>query len=240
MDDIRHLLRILFKTAIVAFFIAFFWWGITTFAPGLTLKTLFPLNASSTATGGWLPSPKSYQGLFGTAKTPSATDNVFVYGKEYNGGGNEVKFITYTSTSSSGNNVGVSFISGTQQDQLSQGSTTKKGSVVYSQKSLFVRNLSIYEGGHTYAGLTFAGEARDTMFLNGRFPIIIANQAGQVVSVAYAEATTNWTIPGWVKFQVLINTMTSSKVPCTMVFEQAKVKNSQTQPTRVAMPVTCN
>ena len=99
----------------------------------------------------------------------------------------------------------------------------------------------MYEGGHVYTGLTFVGEARNTMFQNGRFSIVVVdNTTNRVVSVSYAVATTDWTVAGWTRFQTKIVGTLPDKVRCTMVFEQAAVSSQKTQPVRVAIPILCN
>lgn len=246
----------MFKFSIVFFFAAFFWWIAVTFFPGVTLRSIFSLNATSTAidgsvqSDGWLPSPRSSQGLLRKQKTPNQYDNLYVAGPAYDGsanayngniGGAQVDYIIYTSTGSqiiSGKRNSV-FNNQQQVMDAQVSATTTNG---YAQKNLFIRNISIYENGHVYTGLSFVGEARETMFKDGKFPVVIADQNGRAVSVSYAEATTNWAIPGWVKFRVTINNVLPNKTRCTMVFESATrtYSNQQSQPIRVAIPVLCN
>lgn len=248
MDVIKHLLQFLFKFAVLMFFVAFLWWGVATFVPAFGISSLLHRTSTSTESSSWLPSPRNYQGLFGKAETPNEYSNVYVPGQMFNGytnayrgneGGANVDFVTYTST-------GTQIIRGNQsavfnnQEQFSQSQTNTQIQNGNVQNNLFVRNISIYQGGHVYTGLSFVGEARESMFLNGKFPIVIVDQGGKIVSVSYAMATTNWTIPGWVKFQVKIVGSLPNKTPCTMVFEQARIQNSQVVPVRVRLPVVCN
>ncbi len=247
MDIIRYLLSSLFKIAIVLFFAAIVWWLVSLFIPGSSLRAMFSLSATSTAKGGWLPAPGSWNGLFGQQKI--ATGNTYVHGEAFNGygnayngnqGGAQVDYITYTMD-------GTKIIRGNNNEEVFDNqneinSNQNVNSDGYSQRNLYVRNLSIYEGGHAYTGLSFVGEARNTMFQDGKFPIIIVNNAGQVVSISSAEAISNWTIPGWTKFQVKIKDTLPYKVPCTMVFESAKPNYSYQpiQTVRVAVPLMCN
>lgn len=248
MDIIRYLLLFLFKIAIVLFCAAIVWWLVTTLIPGISLRSFLPSNGTSTEVQSWLPAPGSWKGVFGEQKT--ATGNLYVHGESYDGysnayngnqGGAQVDYVTYTVDGTQiirGNNSNeVVFDS---QNQIS--SNQKVNPDGYSQRNLYIRNLSIYEGGHAYTGLSFVGEARNTMFQDGKFPIIIVNNVGQVVSVSKAEATSNWSVPGWTKFQVKINDVLPNKVPCTMVFESAKPTYSYqpNQTVRVAVPVMCN
>lgn len=262
MDSIKFLLPFLFRLAIISFSAAIVWWVIITFFPDARLHSLFSVTSTSTseaAQEGWLPSPKSYKGLLGKAKTPGENDNIYVPGQAYNGygnayngniGGADVNFITYTSTGTqiTHNGVVVSTIGnqpqGAPDQQAQQSAQQTSTSNGYAQKNLFIRNLSIYEKGHVYTGLSFVGEARESMFKDGKFLIIIADRTGHAVLVASAEATTNWTVPGWVKFRTKINGALPVNAPCTMVFESAMHtyanSNQPSQPIRVAIPVICN
>ena len=246
MDTIKFLLRALFKLAIVAFFGAIVWWLVITYNPEFRIRSLLSASSSSTSTSeGLLPSPTSFKGIFAMPAPRNSSAPSIGYGQVFNGygdqGGEQFNYITYRQK-------GVEMAQGKSEKPVVSG--TQTGTAVsnqptlikYSQRSLYIRNISIYEGGRTYTGLTFIGEARSSMFLNGRFPIIIAEQAtGRVLSVSYAEATSDWTVPGWARFHVKINTITpSASKECLMVFEQARVQNSQTQPARVAIPVMCN
>lgn len=254
METVQYLLRTLFKLAIVTFFAAIVWWAVITFNPGFTIRSLFFVGGATTTTGtstqasgGWLPSPRIFRG--GQAGPIVNKYNKDSYGPIFSGydnqKGQEFELITYTDegakktkyivTSSNSGNSSNSRV----EDKVEQAPPVL---TQYDQKSSYIRNLSIYEGGRTYTGLTFVGEARASMFLNGKFPIVIAEQAtGRVLSVSFAEAVSDWTVPGWVRFRVKINTIAPSvSKGCLMVFEQARVQNSQAQPTRVLVHIQCN
>ena len=98
----------------------------------------------------------------------------------------------------------------------------------------------MYEGGHIYTGFTVTGEARSTMFIDGKFPVVIADQSGKIITVTPAVATSNWSMPGWVKFQAKVSVVLPVNMHCTVVFEQAREKGSKLLPARVAVPVLCN
>jgi hypothetical protein len=246
MENIKYLLRFLFKLAVIAFFAALVWWGVVTFNPGFRLYSLVSITtATSTGNNGWLPSPRAFRGLLNKPKTPNPNENEgVIYGKVFNGYGNQsgeqFDYVTYKEAGvqmAQGKGVPTSNASG----QGGSTSTSTQSQNGYAQKSSFIRNLSIYEGGYVYTGLSFVGEARNTMFINGKFPIIVADRAtGRALSISYGEATTDWAVPGWVRFQVKINGAFPNNVPCTMVFEQAQYSGSQVSPTRVAIPVVCN
>lgn len=246
MDTIRFLLRYLVKFTFILFAFVIVWWLFTIIFPNISIRSLLSTTGTSTQKVNWLPAPGSVKGLFGEVKTPSAKNNVYVAGQPYNGngnayggnqGGSQVDFITYTSEGAQITHGGGAVFNG--QQQISQ-STTTQG---YAQKSLYIRNLSIYEGGYVYTGLSFTGEARESMFQNGKFPVVVADQLGRAVLISYAEATTNWTVPGWVRFQVRMVGVMPSKVPCTMIFQQElsqQLYEQKRQPVLVAIPVLCN
>lgn len=246
MDTIKFLLRALFKLAIVAFFGAIVLWLASSYNPEFRIRSLIPFTSSATSTPrSLLPSPTLFKGIF-TAPTPhnSSASNVG-YGQVFEGysgpNGEQFNYITYREK-------GVEMAQGKSERPIVSGSEndiSMSNQVIsnqYSQKSSYIRNLSIYEGGRTYTGLTFIGEAKASMFLSGKFPIIIAEQTtGRVLSVSFAEATSDWTVPGWARFRVKINTIAPSvNKGCLMVFEQARVQNSQLQPIRVLVHVQCN
>lgn len=117
--------------------------------------------------------------------------------------------------------------------------TQEESNVARSQT---IRNLSIYAGGHVYTGLSFFGEARSSMFRDGKFPIVVVDQTGRVVGVSLAVATTNWAVPGWVRFETKIMYSLPSNVPCTMIFEGALTAQERgtIQPLQVPIAVRCN
>lgn len=247
MDIIRHLLLLLFKLAIALFASAVIWWLFVTLFPEARLRALFSKNGTSTVSGSWLPAPGSYKGVFGNA-SGTITSNEYKPGVAYNGWGNaynnnnggaQVDYVTYTTE-------GTQIIKGGQNSVFDSSQTLTKSQNVsssgFADRSLYIRNLSIYEGGHVYTGLSFTGEARNTLFQNGKFPVVIVDGAGRVVTVSYAEATSNWSVPGWTRFQVKINGVLPNNIQCAMIFEEAKQQYTYNNslPTRVAIPVMCN
>ncbi len=235
METIQTLLKFLFKMAIALFIMWVLLWLVGMFFPTFKFKNILSLSQS----GDWLPAPGSW-GLLGTkARAPTANDNVYRSGPAYNAydnaynyyNANQTDFITY---STNGTQIRTTVNTSNIYDQGFNGITSQ-----YTSTSLYLRNLSIYQGGHVYTGLTFTGEARDTMFNSGKFPIIIADQTGNVVGIAIAEATTNWATPGWVRFTVKINSVLPNKVPCTMVFQSA-TNYTGAQPIRIMVPILCN
>lgn len=236
MESIRFLLRYIVSFVVLLFSVIIVLWLMRILFPTVTLQSFFNVTKVSTSTEGWLPAPGSFKGLLGKSVIQNEYTNVYKAGEVFNGyanvpqGSSQVDYIFYTST-------GTQVLHSKQETMFTRGQDPV--STKQLQKSLFIRNLSIYEGGHTYTGLSFTGEARETMFRDGKFPVLIVDQAGRVVSLSPAEATTNWSIPGWVRFQVKITNTLPVSVPCTMVFEEGN-RYQNREPIRIAIPVICN
>ena len=252
MDTIKYLLKFLFRFAVVMFFVAIVWWGVVAFNPGFSLQTILYVltspNATSSMQSGWLPAPGSFKGLLANIHGQPSVG----YGSVFNGfdngsGDSQYRYVDYQEESQATVNAYVqSSVSGNSGQNTEIGSQKQNTNInignTFAQKSMYLRSLSLYEGGHIYTGLSFTGEARNLMFVNGKFPIIIAEQStGRVLAVATAEATSNWATPGWVRFQTKVSSLNSSTArSCLMIFEQARSQGSQIQPVRVAIPIQCN
>ncbi|MFA6608705.1 MAG: hypothetical protein WCT07_02240 [Candidatus Paceibacterota bacterium] len=234
MDSLRIILSFLFKLIIVLIFVTAIIWLFSIFLPKVSLRSILSSSTSTpaakdTVDNGWLPAPGSFGSLFKfkPTKTPSETENVFSYNNTQFD--SQVDYITYTSS-------GMQVVHPSKNSNILSGNTLISN---YSDKSKYLRNLSIYEGGHIYTGISFYGEAKSTMFKNDTFPIIIVDSFGKIVSVTNVEKMNVWATPGWTRFHVRINSILPNKVPCTMIFQSANTRPSE-QPVRVAIPVLCN
>jgi hypothetical protein len=254
-----------------AFFAAFVWWLASLLFPALSFSSVsssFFNNEKDGVKKDWLPSPKNYAGLLPSQKIQNEYTNVYVPSAPYNGWGDTsssgytyptVGYVVYTSTGTvvvtpDGTDISPSYYvasyvpeSTQYQAQVTtqgQQTTSNKPSPqsTMSHRSLYIRNLSIYEGGHVYTGLSFIGEARETMFRDGKFPIVVVDGNNKVVGVSTAVATTKWSVPGWVRFETKISYVLPQNVPCIMVFEEAQtdIESRERPPTRVPVPVKCN
>lgn len=103
----------------------------------------------------------------------------------------------------------------------------------FSQTELFIRNISVYRGQSIAPGFTFTGEARETMFSQGRFMLYLANKDGHIVGTGEAVAVDQWSIPGWHRFNGRIISM-NGQGECFLIFRSS----SPTQP-QVTIPVVC-
>ncbi len=234
MDTIQDLL----KKILVAIPILFLFGLIYFVAKELIL--LIPSSPSDSATttqrslgwyffGDYLPSPNN-KGLLGKAKTPSATDNVFVASNIYDSGGGDNN-TTYVSYDANGKAI---YTKGIQ-------ARPNPGANKTFQKELYLRNLSIYTGGHIYTGLSFTGEAKNTMFDNtGKFQMLVTDMYGRVITMAYAQASTAWSIPGWTRFNIVITSALPNKVQCQLVFLAAQGSRDGADGVHIEIPEFCN
>jgi hypothetical protein len=254
MDTIRHLITVFIKIALLFFLAALVWWGVSVFVPAVSLRSLFSSGSGTSSSTDWLPSPKKYSSIF---KKDKYTAQVFVPSAPFSGYNindtindskngytyTETKYITYTASGSVITRLDGTVVDDSvpaEHEPVEQNNPVLD--TVFSLRSLYVRNLSIYEGGHMYTGLSFIGEARSNMFRGGRFPIVMFDQAGRVIGVSAAVATTDWSVPGWVRFETKIPYTLPNTMPCTMVFEEALTAQEKVgrNPVRVSMGVKCN
>lgn len=255
METIRYLITIFIKIAFSFFLAAFVWWIASLFVPSISLRNLFTSSGPAGTSTDWLPSPKKYSGFLQKEKitsqvhVPSAPFSGYNINDTINDDKNgytysNTNYITYTASGSV-----ITRLDGTVVDEEISASDTgtapaQGGALpsVFSIRSLYVRNLSLYEGGSVHTGLSFIGEARSNMFRGGKFPIVIFDQFGRAVGVSAAIATTDWSVPGWVRFETKIPYTLPSNSPCTMVFEEALTAQERVghNPVRVSMGVKCN
>ena len=240
MEVIQTLLGFVAKLAFGIALGLLAWWLVALLFPALSFNSLIALT--SKRGGDWLPPPRNITNLLGSPKIPSVggvNGTLYVAGPPYNGYGN-------VANSPQGTTDARLISYDTNERQTIQTNTPTTAVVVEQygsniptvQKTSYLRNLSLYDGQSLHTGSTFFGETRNTMFSNGRFPIIILNPNGQVVAVNYAEATTNWAIPGWVRFQVKINSVLPVATPCTIIFQSAN--RIPSQQVKIVMPIVCN
>ncbi len=231
MDTIKYLIGFFFKLAFAALFVALIWWLVSLLFPALSLsqvKAVFSTEEKRDI----LPSPRAYSGLIKSVTAPTPTTNLYVHGKPFDGyesyGG------TYTYSTST-----ASFVSYNSRSSSSNQPT------VAPSRSMYIRNLSIYENGHVYTGLSFVGEARNEMFSNGGFHVIVVDQRGVLVGTSRAVKQDNWSVPGWSRFSVKVqHVLPPGGAPCSMIFEQDmdqfKYSGVTAQPVRVGIPIKCN
>ena len=240
MNSIKFILGTLIRIIIAIILIWLVIWMLKMYFPNFNIKKILYFGSKSTSEDeGWLPAPRNIKDLlnFKTVKAPDSNTNVFNgYENSYknNIGGSDVVFVTYTPE-------GTQIIDSrySKNNIIAQPVQQNQNNVQMTDISFLIRNLSIYQGGHIYTGISFTGEAKSTMFQNGRFPIIIVDNSGKVVNISNAEATSDWSTAGWTRFQIKINAVLPNKIPCTMIFQSA-TQSKTIQPVSAAIPILCN
>lgn len=250
MDSVQYLLKVFFKLAVTTFFIIFIWWCFITFLPKVISFPLFSFekdfSSPSFLKKDWLPSPKNNTGLFGKAKTPSKNDNVQTWSQPFskygsdnfkNDGSAVVDYVTYSEKGGTVIHGSEMYPLVEKKEMLAKPSGTD---TLYSQKNLLIRNLSLREYQSIRTSFVFSGEARESMFRKGTLPVLLLDQQGKVISSSLGQATTNWTVPGWIKFQVVLQGTYPKNVPCFIAFEKTIYENGQMKPSYISFPVICN
>ncbi len=253
METTRHLLKFFFMVAMAFFLFALVWWFVGAVKPTTVTVANTGTSTQKHVNTDWLPPPRKYGGLLGHA---SGTNNgnapkeyvgtEYVSNEPYNGWGtsnnngytySKVGYVNYTTPDGGPSSGNIN-----TKNEVIKASDPATQTVTPLEKGLYIRNLSIYQGGHVYTGLLFTGEAKAMMFRDGKFPIVVVDPKGMVVGVSAAIATTNWAVPGWVRFQTRVDYTLPNNLPCTMVFEGAltQVERQTIKPTRVPVPVRCN
>jgi hypothetical protein len=229
METIQYLLSFLIKLALGLLLAAAVFWLVGLLYPSFKPSNIVNGNVFSRD---WLPAPRNYGSLLGSRSNNGTNGNVYTPGPAYNGYGNtsnagyttngsNVDWVYYTAS-------GTQVVHGGINNQVFTGNTS-----TYSEKALYVRNLSVYEGGNVSYGTTFVGEARDTMFRNGIFPISVIDRSGRTLTTFQAINTGTWATPGWARFQATIENRLPSNTDCALVFYSAN------QNVKVGMAVRC-
>lgn len=225
MELIKILLKIIFKIALTLFLVSMVWWLVALLFPNLSYKSILPKGGI----GNLLPEPGSLKFLSREASAPKE----YVHGDPFNGYGDVVSPSFYSSTTQ--------FISygNTQNQKVYVNPKVSPPENLSIKGSPYLRNLSIYENGNLYNGLTFSGEVSSSMLKNGQFPIIIFdNNKGVAIGVIPGVQVSGIGSDGWAKFQSKININFSNKTPCTMIFQSGDYQSAKV-PIRVMFPVVC-
>jgi len=139
--------------------------------------------------------------------------------------------------------------------------TDKKGNLIYFQlnkqsvepqevtfnpikknynDSDYVRSLSIFSGGHIYTGMKFTGQAKNTMFKDGLFQVMVIDKFGRIIDVENVLANNDWAFPGWSRFNVKINGVLPVATPCALIFKPAVGSPDSYKGIYVQVPEICN
>jgi hypothetical protein len=253
MDTLRHLIGFFIKVAFAFFFFAMIWWLLSILFPMLSFHNIMPTFKGAVSTSSdILPSPRLFGTLFKKPATPDGKTNLFVAaapykpGSPYNGYntlGDSSYTYSYIEYGRSNGFNGATVLPPNDPPSFipPESVPTTSPNTLIDHKALYIRNLSIFKGGHVYNGLSFIGEAKSSMFRDGKFPIVVVDTRGNIVGVSFAIAESRWAVPGWVRFHTTIDYLLPSNVPCTMIFEEALSVNERVrEPARVPFPISCN
>lgn len=252
METFRYLIPYFLKISLTFFLAAIIWWLVSILFPGLNAKVLFmnaiTQNGTSTLSE-FLPSPRRFGEIMHRGSTTRSMPTLYVHGQAFNGYANSNKqagyssynYVTYTGDGTLITDVNGNPVNKTNGNGNATG-TRGNSSGFSDSRSMYVRNLSIYENGHIYTGLSFVGEARSNMFKEGKFPVAVLDQNGKLVGVAAAIATNDWTVAGWTRFESKIIYILPSNVPCKMIFEEALTESERAtrRPLQIPMNIRCN
>jgi len=222
METIRYLITFFIKIAIAFIGLAIVWWLVALLIPDFSYHSLVTTLKGDRKD--ILPPPRNYSGLFSKQAVQNEYTNVYVPAPAYNGYNLSGEQYTYTT---------YDYIQYT-----ATGTVVTKNGATQPGRSTYVRNLSIYDGQYIRQGFSFVGDARSEFFQNGKFAILVLNNQGQVIGVLPAVATSQWSVPGWVRFQGLINFPLPNGA-CTLVFEQSLPNGINHQPVRIPYGMNC-
>ncbi len=225
MDFIKELLKIIFKLAFSLVVLAIVWFLLVSFFPKLEAKSFF----KNVFNGEWLPEPGSFGGLLQLPKQTENT-NVHVHSEPFKGYGETISSVYYSSsTEYLAYNNGRRYVNPVSTPPNNQS----------IKNSPHIRNISIYENGSIYNGISFTGEANVNMFKNGQFPILVVENSTQKVIGAYpAYQVSQKDSTGFARFQVKINSNLPNKTSCLLVFQSGDFESSRLS-VRVMFPVVC-
>ena len=217
MDTIRYLLGMIIKLVLSLFIIVFFIWAMKTFYPTAITDVTSLVTGSDAFKQDWLPAPRNVADYLPKRSSSTVHGVEFVPGPAFNSAGTYVyqtNYVTYGSSTS---------------PMIPRYSTSN------TDRALYIRNTSAYQGMNVSYGTRFIGEARDTMFRNGSFNIFVVDTSGRIVGSAKALDMGTWAAPGWRRFQAIIGSRLPSNIPCALVFQSA-----QQTTTLVSLRVMCN
>lgn len=220
MDTLRHLLsKIIFVIPLVILTAIIYWSGtkLIKHLPGgnFSFSNIFSAD--------FLPAPIRLE----KPTTTKPDDDYLIY-----------------SDATKGNKFYNDFINNLNNNTKNVSNQTMDGNVGNINKfprEKYIRNLSIFDNGHIYTGITFTGEAKNTMFSdNGTFSIIVIDPQGRVVAVDQAVAIGSIKTAGFVQFKSGIKSVLPNKIPCHLVFQAGPGSFDGFNRVFVAVPEICN
>jgi hypothetical protein len=222
MDFLKNIIGYFFRATIVLLFAALVWWLIGLLFPMLSFSQVKQLIAFNSVNENGerrplLPSPRQYkEWLERDTQYPP---------KEYQ----NVPPPSWDDT--------IAWDASIPWNSAYQSASNTNTMAARPKTIDYVRNLSVYSGGVVYTNMMVYGEAHATMFVNGKFPIIVSDRQGRMLGVVTASSTASWvTSSSWSRFEARINISLPINTPCSLTFQQAR---SVPNPISVAVPVMC-
>jgi hypothetical protein len=255
MDTIRYLLsKIIVLIIVIAAFCFLYWMG-SKLVPYFPTSTHITKDSTGVADQGefFLPSPRNVSTYFKqpVVAVPLTTNNNQPLVSNADGKGQYIptgngQYIYVSDTVSYDSHGNVIYTRGTTQalattnqtniSQNTGGQIFDPNQSGFSIMESYVRNLSIYRGGSVYMGLTFVGDARENMFVNGKFLLFVVDPTGRAIGSGEAETLEQWSVPGWHRFSAKITSTVPYKgAGCGLVFQQPHPSGIH-----VAIPAQCN
>lgn len=236
METIQYFLKKLFIFAVVFGVLIAIFIALQKFAPNFMKKFSFVGGSGSFFTDNWLPDPVNLQKLnqpgianldnqiYEGGMTPGMS--YVIYGKD-----GKMQIITVPGGNVNSNNNGSAV--GRSNNNYSNYSP------MYN--SQYIRNLSIFKDQKIKTGAVFYGEAKNTFFYNGTFPIYIVDAQNRVFAREMAVESKQWTVPGWIRFSVkLYANFPPNTQPCQMIFAPGTDSPDRNMNYPVVLPIICN
>lgn len=117
---------------------------------------------------------------------------------------------------------------------------TKGEAIPIIENAPGIRNLSLNKEDSIKIGTIFYGEAKNTFFLNGTFPVYLFDSQSRVFSKEVAISTGQWSVPGWSRFYVKINSQLPMHQSCQIMFTPDPNSQDKNINYRAILPVVCN
>lgn len=238
METIQYFLKKLFIVAVVFGILLAIFIALQKFAPNFMKKFSFLGGSGSFFTDNWLPDPVNLQKL--NQPAIANLDN-----QVYEGG--MTPGMSYVLYGKDGKMQIITVPGGNPNSNIVNNNNTAGGANnIYSNYSpmynaLYIRNLSIFKDQKIKTGAVFYGEAKDTFFYNGTFPIYVVDAQNRVFAREMAVDTKQWATPGWTRFSVkLYANFPPNTQPCQMVFVPGTDSPDRNMNYPVVLPIICN
>lgn len=221
MQTIEYFLSKLFVGIIAVTILVGLFFVIQKFTPNL-FNNLILYKKGGFFTDNWLPDPINLQEM-SAPKTADLSNNLYEGGMTPG-----TSYMTYTDKGMEVINV------------PPKTTTFNAQNSGFYDSSMYVRNLSIYNGESLNTGRTFYGEAKSSFFNNGTFPVYITDNQGKIFAKETAINTGDWSIPGWTRFSVQIRSLLPAHQACKILFIPDQNSQDKNTGEQVMTSIFCN